>query len=176
MNNFISNFWNAWTLLDLVIMLILAACWYFTNEKKRDLQTEYNYSDFMLKCEQTKFENEKTRSLSLKLENEKLNHEKQELQFLLDADEEIIQSFHDKISRKDQPRDKKGHFAKVGKEPEKEITERLCKSSQYGNYFTKGNTYKVSSMKPLHNDLIWMLSDSGAEYLVYKSDFKPVTK
>lgn len=176
MENFIFNFWNAWTLLDLVIMIILAACWYFTNEKKRDLQTEYNYSEFMLKCEQTKFENEKTRSLSLKLENEKLNHEKQELQFLLDADEEIIQSFNDKISRKDQPRDKKGHFTKVEKEPEKEVIEWVCNTTQYEPHFTKDNTYKPSEIKSKGNDLIHMVSNSGNTCLVYKSDFKPVTK
>jgi len=176
MENFILNLFNAWTLLDLVIMLILAACWYFTNEKKRDLHTEYNYSEFMLKCEQTKFENEQIKFQSKWAEAEKLNHEKQELQFLLDAYEEIIQSFHDKISRKDQPRDKKGHFAKVEKEPEKEVTELVCNTTQYEPHFTKDNTYKPSEIKSKGNDLIHMVSNSGGTCLVYKSDFKPVTK
>lgn len=176
MNDFIINLWNAWTFVDLAIMLILAACWYFTNEKKRDLQTEYNYSEFMLKCEQTKLENERTQSLSLKIESEKRLLEIGKLKYVLKMSEDTIRCINDQISRKNQPRDAKGHFAKIKKEPEKVVTEWVCNTTQYEPHFTKGNTYKPSEIGTLGNDLIHMVSDNGNTCLVYKSNFKPVAK
>ena len=176
MENFIINLWNAWTFIDLAIMLILAACWYFTNEKKRDLQTEYNYSEFMLKCEQTKLENERTQSLSLKIESEKRLIELGKLKYVLKMSEDTIKSINDQISRKNQPRDSQGHFAKIKKEPEKVVDEWVCNTTRYEPHFTKESVYKPSEIKSKGNDLIWMVSNSGCKNLVYKSDFKPVTK
>jgi len=132
MENFILNLWNAWTFVDLAIMLILSACWYFTNEKKRYLQTEYNYSEFMLKCEQTKFENEQTKSLSLKIESEKRLIELGKLKYVLKMSEDTIKCINDQISRKNQPRDSKGHFAKIKKEPE---NRDIRQSAQNGSIF-----------------------------------------
>jgi hypothetical protein len=176
MENFIINLWNAWTLVDLAIMLILAACWYFTNEKKRDLQTEYNYSEFMLKCEQTKLENERTQSLSLKIESEKRLIEIGKLKYVLKISEGTIKCINDQISRKNQPRDSQGHFIKVKKEPEIKVTEWICNTTKYEPHFTKEVAYKPSEIKSKGSDLIHMIANSGATCLVYKSDFKPVTK
>jgi len=183
MENFILNLFNAWTFVDLAIMLILGFyCNYFA-DKLKQTRIELTYSEFMLKCEKTKLENEQTRSLSMKIENEKnrIENEKNKLEikrlkFVVNVSEDVIKSLHESISRKNQPRDSQGHFAKIKKEPEKVVTEWVCNATKYEPFFANGSSYKPSEMKSIGNDLIWMVGNSGKIYLVHKSDFKPVTK
>ena len=167
MENFISNLANAWTLIDLLIFAVLGLIIYLKNQENKSLSTELNYQEFQNSVLETKFKNEQVKVSQAQIEVENLK-------FLVGCKDEIIKDQDATISRKNQPRDKQGHFMSPKKKEESNYTVYECVKSDYFPNFTVGTEYNVSNAHSAMNNMICLNDNEGKGCLVYKSAFKPV--
>jgi len=203
MKDFILNIWNAYTLIDVTLILFFAilSLFYFLRLKQAKNKLK-NYS-FFSTCSAEKildYENQiklqecqiadvkkyfedavaeitELRSKA-KLSQDELRIAYERIEVMQTGLKEYfnkIKLLQTKLSRSTQPRDSQGHFIK-NKQINYEYFEYIgFKYNPYSpNYFENGESYKF--VKNAGDDLFYLIDLLGKEKLVERKFFKPVVK